>query len=64
LRGAASHDWQSPKDGAFGSKPSILNARYFDFVHSTISQLFGQIQGHAIKIDLLTVHNFYQRQVL
>jgi len=41
-----------------GGKLNILNAEYFDFLHSTISQLFSQIQGHAI-IDSLTVHNFY-----
>jgi len=47
-----------------GGKLNILNAEYFDFLHSTISQLFSQIQVNAIKIDSLTVHNFYQKQVL
>jgi len=42
------HGWQT----------EYLNAEYFNFLHSTISQLFSQIQGHAI-IDSLTVHNFY-----
>jgi len=40
-----------------GGKLNILNAKYFDFLHSKRFQLFSQIQGHAIKTDSLTVHN-------
>ena len=43
-RCTASPVWQGPKDRALGDKVNILNVEYFDILHSTISQLFSEIQ--------------------